>query len=184
MADSTFYERRMQELSQAQVQHAANITGSPLLQRPQQGGNPMAQQPDQPQPDDTQEQMDRFHNTHFGQLTQHYEANDPHYGTMIKNLTDLSLALKDQVDNGYMPLAVANDKIKQFIHDHREGMRKGNGNKVLQGQMAAGALNMKQQQDQAQQQQDAANAQVPDAQVHSEDEQSAIAGYEGQGGGA
>lgn len=174
----------MQELSQAQIQHAVNITGSPLLQRPQQVGNAMAQQPDQPQKDDTQEQMDAFHNTHFGQLTQRFEQEDPHYGHMIKNLTDLSLALKDQVDSGYMPLAVANDKIKQFINDHREGMRKGNNNKVLAGQLAGAAMQQQAIQQQAQQQQDAATAQVPDAQVQSEDEQAAIAGSEGQGGGA
>lgn len=185
MDGSTAYQSRMQELQQAQQAHAAKITGSPLLQRPQQMSNDMASAPEgAPQKDETQEQMDAFHQTHFGQLTQRFEQEDPHYGHMVKNLTDLAMALKDQVDQGYMPMAVAQQKLHDFIGDHREGYKKGRNKDVLEGQMTGAALQVQQAQQAQQQAQNAIPQAVPDAKITPEDKGSTIAGDEGQGGAA
>lgn len=173
MAEGTFYERRMQELNNQQSDFVANTTGIPVS-RPQAGvqGSGMATNP-MPQ-DQTAQQLQDFQKSHFGMMHDHYMQNDPHYGAVVDNLTQLSLALKDQVDNGFMPMSIAQDKIHQFIQDHREGYKKGNNQKVLQGQMAAGAMQQQLAQQNAQQQ--APVPEAPDASITTEENSAAEAG--------
>lgn len=186
MAESTFYERRMQELQGQQQEHAANVTGSPLLQRPQSGGNVMAQTPDgnpNTQPDPSQEQLKQFQDSHFGQLHAKFVNDDPHYGVITQNLTDLAMALKKQVDQGYMPMAIAQERIHQFVQDHRAGYAKGNHDKFAQGMVEGSQAAQGAMQEQMQKAQQQAQNQLPDAQVtkidHPDDKEN-VAGDEQQ----
>ena len=169
MADSTFYERRMKELTENQQVHAAIMMGAPLpTSKPMDSsGNPLASNPDgNPNDQNAKEQAaaEMFNRSTFGQMHNHFTENDKHYKSFTDNLTSLAMTLKSQVDNGYMPMAIAQQKIEDFVNDHREGFKKGRGEAFSLGQDAHGALMQAQQQKALQQ----AQEQLPEAQVMEE----------------
>lgn len=156
----------MKDLQDNQAVHAAIVTGNPLpTSRPTDGnGNSFATNPDgSPADAQAQEnaQIQSVANSQFGYSHAQYMKDDPHYKDFTDNLTNLAFSLKKQVESGYIPLAIAQDKISQFVNDHREGFKKGNGDKFLGGQLAHGVMQAQmQQQAQAAAQQGSDEAQM------------------------
>lgn len=127
MATETFYERRLREL---QGKKEEKMNSNPLLQRPKNTikDTVMAKQldPQQPQVDD-ENPLSEYKDTHFYKNVERFKNEDPKFGSIMESYTQLAMALKDQVDSGFMPLPIAQQRLSQFLTDHRQGYKKPSG---------------------------------------------------------
>lgn len=53
----------------------------------------------------------------FYQNFSHFQENDPYFGGVMKELTDLATGLREQVKQGYMPQQIAEQRLHQFVSD-------------------------------------------------------------------
>ena len=118
MATETFYERRMKALQDERVSHNVR-TVNPLIQRPTNSQpNGMANNPNIP---DQSENIDS--STPFFMHVDKFKQDDPEFGSMMENYTQLALGLKSSVDQGIMPEPVAKQKLQDFLNDQRDAKR-------------------------------------------------------------
>lgn len=124
MAAETFYERRLREL---QGKKEERLNSNPLLQRPKTNtiDTVMAKKMDpQQSPEDEENPLSEYKDTHFYKNVERFKNEDPKFGSIMESYTQLAMALKDQVDNGFMPLPIAKQRLSQFLTDHRQGYKK------------------------------------------------------------
>lgn len=118
MATETFYERRMKALQDERVNHNVR-TVNPFIQRPTNSQpNGMASSPNIP---DQSENIDS--STPFFMHVDKFKQQDPEFGSMMENYTQLALGLKSSVDQGIMPEPIARQKLQDFLNDQRESKR-------------------------------------------------------------
>lgn len=67
-----------------------------------------------PKPDGEDES---YKDSTFYQNFDNFQKNDPYFGGVVKELTDLATGLRDQVKNGYMPQQIAEQRLHQFVQD-------------------------------------------------------------------
>lgn len=60
---------------------------------------------------------DSYKQSTFWQNFDYHRQNDEHFDGFTEELTKLATGLRQQVQNGYMPQAIAEDNIRQFIGD-------------------------------------------------------------------
>ena len=53
-----------------------------------------------------------------------FQQEDPKFNPIMESFTNLAMGLKAQVDNGFMPRQIAEQRLHQFIADHRKGYDK------------------------------------------------------------
>lgn len=61
-----------------------------------------------------------YKQTTFFQNFDAHRQEDPHFDSFTNELTKLATGLRQQVQNGYMPQAIAEDNIRQFIADTQQ----------------------------------------------------------------
>lgn len=108
----------MQRLQQLQGEKQARVESrfSPYLNRPmaatQTQGNPLPpEKPEEelpPQPD---------MNTMFGMNFQEFANQDQRFGKMLDEYSQLAMGLGEQVKQGYMPEAIAKQRLQSYVQD-------------------------------------------------------------------
>jgi len=132
MATETFYERRMKDLEVKKMQHT--VASNPLLQRPINiKTTGLADKPSQPTEEDPFKDVK---DTPFFMNVERFKQEDPKFGSIMESYTNLAMGLKSEVDNGFMPLQIAEQRLHQFIQDHRKSYEKPSG----QSQVDNGAM--------------------------------------------
>lgn len=63
------------------------------------------------------EEDESYKNSTFYQNFDHFQQNDPYFGGVMKELTDLATGLREQVNQGYMPQQIAEQRLHQFVSD-------------------------------------------------------------------
>lgn len=63
------------------------------------------------------EEDESYKNSHFYMNFDYHRNNDPHFDSMVGELTHLSSALRDQVQQGYMPARLARQRVIQYVTD-------------------------------------------------------------------
>lgn len=119
MAD-TAYSKRMAELQQkttdTRKEQLSTMFG--LQRRPTTTNGPSI--PNAPQaPDESYKDTDFYKN-----LTYHRD-NDEHFKNHLDSFTQLVMGLKNEVDKGYMPKPIAQQRIADYLHDgamHRQSI--------------------------------------------------------------
>lgn len=117
MATNAYLER-MNQLQQERVrdnfQSFERSTGLPIQrpQAPQQSpsGVPTGETP-KPQEDEA------YKDSQFYMNFQNFQQNDPRFGGVFDELTKLATGLRQQVQEGYMPPQIAQQRLRQFVAD-------------------------------------------------------------------
>ena len=111
------YLDRMRELEDKRVSRNEELmqsSGLPI-QRPQNqqppSNVPTGQSPKPDEPDESYKQ------SLFYQHMDNFQQNDPHFGGVMKELTELATGLREQVKQGFMPEPIARERLKQFVAD-------------------------------------------------------------------
>lgn len=118
------YIGRMEELTSNKEANTAKLfnlpSTAPLNRRaPGMAGNPVPEGPEVPNMD-----------SQFGRKFNAYSQRDPSFTPMMQEFTALTSGLKEQVDSGYMPEAMAKKNLEQYIMDMR-GHRETEANKPV-----------------------------------------------------
>lgn len=115
MATNAYLER-MGELEAKRRQRADEFlqsSGLPI-NRPQTNqppsGVPTGQSP-KPEEDNS------YKESTFYQNFDHFKQNDPYFGGVMDELTQLATGLREQVKQGYMPQPIAEQRLRQFVQD-------------------------------------------------------------------
>lgn len=111
------YLDRMRELEDKRVsrnsQELETASGLPI-QRPQNQQPPSNVPTGQsPKPEDDES----YKQSLFYQHMDNFQQNDPHFGGVMKELTELATGLREQVKQGFMPEPIAQERLKQFVAD-------------------------------------------------------------------
>jgi len=131
MATETFYERRMKDLEIKKVQH--NVASNPLLQRPTNiRTTGLENKPSQPENEDP---FKDIKDTPFFSNVERFKQEDPKFGGIMESYTNLAMGLKAEVDNGFMPRQIAEQRLYQFIQDHRKSYGKAPEQSKVEGGM-------------------------------------------------
>lgn len=115
MATNAYLER-MGELEAKRRQRAdefAQASGLPI-NRPQTNQSPSGVPTGQsPKP----EEDNSYKESTFYQNFDHFKQNDPYFGGVMDELTQLATGLREQVKQGYMPQPIAEQRLRQFVQD-------------------------------------------------------------------
>lgn len=68
------------------------------------------------------QQDESYKDSIFYQNFDYHRQNDPHFDSTVGELTKLATGLREQVNNGFMPPAIAEQRIHQFVTDTVHGM--------------------------------------------------------------
>lgn len=117
MATNAYLERMnqlQQERVRDNVQSFERATGLPIQrpQAPQQSpsGVPTGETP-KPQEDES------YKDSQFYMNFNHFQQNDPRFSGVFDELTKLATGLRQQVQEGYMPPQIAQQRLRQFVAD-------------------------------------------------------------------
>lgn len=114
MATSAYLER-MTQLTQNKMDSTAKQFGLPL-------NRPMNKTPagmaGQPMPQEEEEQGPDL-NTFFGKTFQQMEGEDTRFGQMFQDLGKLANGLRQEIDAGFMPEAIAKQRLQQYVSDSK-----------------------------------------------------------------
>lgn len=121
MATNAYLERMNQLRSERRQNSTRQLEeiGVPIRrpQEPQQPGSPSGVPTGEapiPQEDES------YKDTHFYNALEGYKNQDPHFGGVIDELTQLATGLREQVKLGYMPEQVARQRLTQFVGDTQQ----------------------------------------------------------------
>jgi|AKYZ01.1.fsa_nt_gi hypothetical protein len=121
MATNAYLERMNQLRSERRQNTTRQLeeAGVPI-RRPQEhqapvspSGVPTGQAPI-PQEDES------YKDTHFYNAFEGYKGQDPYFGGVVDELTQLATGLREQVKLGYMPEQVARQRLTQFVGDTQQ----------------------------------------------------------------
>lgn len=101
------------------VRQISDMIGLPIRKPGQEGqivspsGVPVGRAPinQEPQEDES------YKNTAFYANFDYHRQNDPHFNNLSNEMTQMATGLRKQVEAGYMPQEIAQDRLQQFIHD-------------------------------------------------------------------
>ncbi|QOC54809.1 hypothetical protein [Proteus phage 3H10_20] len=114
MATNTYLERMKELEMENNPNRGIQESPSLPLHRPQDNkGNIMAKGLNEDQPEEDNSYQDSF----FYQNVKNFQDNDEHFGGMFNELVDLASALRAQVEQGFMPKPIAEQRIRSFIED-------------------------------------------------------------------
>lgn len=115
MATNAYLERMGELEAQRRQRNVEELQASGLpIARPQSvqppSGVPTGQSP-KPEEDES------YKESTFYQNFDHFKQNDPYFGGMMDELTQLATGLREQVQQGYMPQPIAEQRLRQFVQD-------------------------------------------------------------------
>lgn len=167
---TTAYLERMNQLRSERRQNTSRQleeTGVPIrrpqeYQAPQQGSPSGVPTGDAPIPQEDESYKD----THFYNAFEGYKGKDPHFGSVVDELTQLATGLREQVKLGYMPEQMARQRLTQFVGDtqqhfvrNKPQLEKEEKNRQMEALL--GAMTQATGQEQAQAQTQQQNQEIP-----------------------
>lgn len=106
----------LDRLNQLEEQSVISRNGGLPLNRPQsEEQKDMLGIPQEPEPQE--DPMEKAMQTQFGMNLQNFSKQDARFQDMMGEYQKLAMGLKQQVDSGYMPLPIAQQKLKEFLSD-------------------------------------------------------------------
>ena len=113
------YVRRLEQLRNQKVEDNKRRVLPRAVQRdvPEQQGGP-AMGPGNPGAAEEEEVMANMDNM-FGMSVQKFEGEDSRFQEFMKQYTQMANGLRQQVDQGYMPMPIAQQRLEQYLNDSR-----------------------------------------------------------------
>ncbi|UIW10585.1 hypothetical protein PQC38_gp109 [Aeromonas phage BUCT695] len=116
--ETNAYLERMNQLKSERIKNnklSVETAGLPIHKpNPENpSGIPVGNSP-KPQEDES------YKDSHFYMQFNHFKENDEHFGGVAEQLTQLATGLRKQVQAGYLPPQIAEQKIHQFVMDSQK----------------------------------------------------------------
>lgn len=116
------YLLRLKQLSDQKVesneQRVAPILGRPLSRNAPGPSNPMMQAPQQ------EEEAAPDMESMFGKNLESFQGQDKRFGKFMEEYASLAEGLKQEVDNGFMPMPLAKQRLESYLSDSANYFRK------------------------------------------------------------